>query len=101
MSEVKLMMTWDILEGREEDYFEFHIRKFVPALEELGLKLHEAWLTIYGNGPRLMAEAIIPNVNKANQVLESQAWGDLGMQLNDYVKNFDYKIVPSRSRWQM
>jgi hypothetical protein len=37
--EVKLMMTWDILPGREEEYFEFQIRKFVPALERLGLSL--------------------------------------------------------------
>ena len=45
MADVKLMMTWDILPGREEEYFEFHIRKFVPGLENLGLTLNEAWLT--------------------------------------------------------
>jgi len=50
VSAVKLLMTWDIRPGREEDYFEFHIQKFVPALEKMGLKLSEAWLTVYSDG---------------------------------------------------
>ena len=98
---VKLMMSWDILPGREEDYFEFHIRKFVPALEQLGLSLTEAWLTVYGEGPRLMAEAVIPSLQRANSVLGSTDWQDLGLQLEDFVENFEYKIVPARTRWQM
>ena len=48
-NKVKLMMTWDILPGKEEEYFEFHVRKFVPSLEKMGLTLHEAWLTQYGD----------------------------------------------------
>ena len=98
---VKLMMSWDILPGREEDYFEFHIRKFVPALEQLGLSLTEAWLTVYGEGPRLMAETIIPSMQRANSVLGSTDWQELGIQLEDFVENFEYKIVPARTRWQM
>lgn len=100
-SEVKLMMTWDILPGKEEEYFEFHVREFVPALEQMGLTLHEAWLTQYGDQPRLMVEAIIPNLPRAKNVLSSNEWDDLGMHLYDLVENFDYKLVPNRTRWQM
>lgn len=99
--EVKLMMTWDILPGREEDYFEFHIRQFVPALEKMGLVLHEAWLTQYGDQPRLMVEALVPSLNRARNILVSNDWDNLGMLLQDLVENFDYKVVPNRTRWQM
>jgi hypothetical protein len=99
--EVKLMMTWDILPGREEEYFEFQIRKFVPALERLGLSLHEAWLTVYGDSPRLTVEAVIPSMSQARKVLESNEWDELGNQLDDLVENFDYKLIPNRTRWQM
>ena len=100
-SKVKLMMTWDILPGKEEDYFEFHVRKFIPALENLGLVLHEAWLTQYGDYPRLTVEAVIPNYNRATSVLESEDWNDLGLLLQDLVENFKYKVVPFRTRWQI
>jgi hypothetical protein len=99
--EVKLMMTWDILPGREEDYFEFHIRKFVPTLEQMGLTLHEAWLTQYGDHPRLMVEALVPSLGRARRILGSDEWDNLGLLLHDLVENFNYKLVPSRTRWQM
>ena len=99
--EVKLMMFWDILPGREEDYFEFHVREFVPALEQMGLFLHEAWLTVYGEQPRLMAEAVISNLTRAKRVLTSEEWADLGLQLTDLVENFEYKLIPNRTSWQM
>ena len=99
--EVKLMMFWDILPGREEDYFEFHVREFVPALEQMGLFLHEAWLTVYGEQPRLMAEAVIGSLNRAKSVLGSEEWSELGGQLDDFVENFEYKLIPNRTRWQM
>ena len=101
MASIKLLMSWDILPGREEDYFEFHIRKFVPALEGLGVALSEAWLTVYGEQPRLLAEALIPNVDSARRVLDSSAWSDLGVEMEDLVENFDYKLIPARSGFQM
>jgi len=101
MSGIKLLMTWDIQPGREEDYFEFHIRKFVPALEGLGVALSEAWLTVYGEQPRLLAEAVIPTMDKARSVLGSSAWQDLGLQMQELVDNFDYKLVPARGGFQL
>ena len=100
-AEVKLMMTWDILPGREEEYFEFHIRKFMPILEKMGITLHEAWLTQYGDYPRLTVEALIPSLVRAKNILRSQEWDNLGLLLHDMVENFDYKVVPSRTRWQI
>lgn len=94
-------MSWDILPGREEDYFEFHIRKFVPALEGLGVALSEAWLTVYGEQPRLMAEALIPNLDSARRLLDSSAWEDLGDQMDDLVENFDFKLISARPGFQM
>lgn len=94
-------MTWDIQQGREEDYFEFHIRKFIPALEGLGIALSEAWLTVYGEQPRLLAEAVIPSLDSARKVLDSAGWDDLGTQMENLVENFDYKVVPARSGFQI
>jgi hypothetical protein len=101
MSAVKLLMTWDIQAGREEDYFEFHIRKFVPSLEKLGVALSEAWLTVYGDQPRLLAEAVIPTLDAAKKLLDSNAWEDLGNQMDELVENFDYKVVSAKGGFQI
>lgn len=94
-------MTWDIRSGREEEYFEFHIRKFLPALEKMGLNLSEAWLTVYGEQPRMMAEASLKNLVLAQRILVSSGWQELGAQLDDFVENFDYKVIPATGGFQL
>lgn len=98
---VKLLMTWDILPGKEQEYFEFHIRDFVPALEEIGLILNEAWITVYGTGPKLSAEAVLPNLDNAMSMINSRGWDDLSIQLGDFAENFEYKIIPAKTHWQL
>ena len=70
-------------------------------MEKLGLALSEAWLTVYGEQPRLLAEAKISSLASAREVLDSIGWGDLGDQMEDMVENFEYKVVPARSGFQL
>lgn len=103
MAKMKLMMTWDMLPGHEEEYFEFHIQKFIPTLEHLGVTLHEAWLTVYSENdqPRLMAEGVVNSYAAAQRALGSSEWLELSNQIEDLVENFNYKIIPFRTRWQL
>lgn len=94
-------MTWDILPGREQEYFEFHVREFIPALESIGLNLNEAWITVYGTGPKLSAEAVLPTLDQAVDLINSRGWDDLSMQLDDFAENFDYKVIPAKKSWQI
>ncbi|MCC6957762.1 MAG: hypothetical protein IT316_13270 [Anaerolineales bacterium] len=98
---IKILMTWDILPGREQDYFEFVVRDFIPSMQRMGMEVSDAWFTMYGNQPQILAAAQMPSINSLNKILESPDWRDLTSRLLDYVENFDYKIVQSRSGFQM
>jgi hypothetical protein len=94
-------MTWDILPGKEQEYFEFVVRDFIPGMQRLGLEPSDAWYTLYGNQPQIMAAAQMQSMTALNRVLESGEWNDLTGQLMDYVKDFEYKIVSARAGFQM
>jgi len=98
---VKILMTWDILPGREQDYFEFVVRDWIPGLQRLGIEPSDAWFTMYGNQPQIMAAAQISSFSSLQSVLDSADWKDLTQRLLDYVENFDYKVVQARSGFQM
>ena len=49
---VKLLMTWDIRQGKETNYLEFFTREFAPALVKMGVQPTGAWYTVVGNGPQ-------------------------------------------------
>jgi hypothetical protein len=98
---VKLLLTWDILPGREQEYFEFVVRDFIPTVQRMGMEPSDAWYTMYGNEPQIMAVIQVANLNTLQQVLDSSEWKELAQRLLDYVENFEYKVVQARSGFQM
>lgn len=98
---VKLLMTWDILPGREQEYFEFVVRDFIPGVQRLGMEPSDAWYTMYGSQPQILAAMQMPNVGSLEKILDSSEWGELTQRLLDYVENFKFKIVQARSGFQM
>lgn len=97
---VKLIMTWDILPGREQEYFEFVVQEFIPAMQRMGLQPSEAWFTVYGEGPQITTVALAPSLNMVRSVIHSSAWKDLENRLLEFVTNYRYKIVRARSGFQ-
>lgn len=98
---VKILMTWDILPGREQDYFEFVVRDFVPGMQEMGLQPSDAWYTYYGDHPQIMAAAVVNSKSEMDRVIASDAWIDLTNKLMEYVHDFDYKVIPARGGFQL
>jgi len=98
---VKLLMTWNILPGREQEYFEFVVRDFIPAVQQLGLEMSDAWFTMYGDSPQIMAAAQANSLATIRQVTDSADWHQLTGQLMEYVEDFDYKIVEAKPGFQM
>ena len=96
---VKVLMTWDIGE-RDQEYFEFVIGEFIPGVQRLGLQPSEAWATIYGSYPQIQVGLLAEDATQARQILNSDDWNILQERLFTYVKNFSYKIVPARGRFQ-
>jgi hypothetical protein len=97
---VKLIMTWDIMPEREQEYFEFVVREFIPGVQRLGFELSDAWATVYGSQPQILVCAIIPSRGRAQQLLDSSEWRSLHNQLQDFVQNYDQKIVQATGGFQ-
>jgi hypothetical protein len=96
----KLIMTWDIAPDREQEYFEFVVREFIPGVQRLGFEVSDAWVTVYGNQPQVMVGATLATTSKVKQVLRSSDWKSLNNQLLDFVKNYSQKIVEARGGFQ-
>ncbi len=98
---VKLLMTWDIIPGKEQEYFEFVVREFVPAMQGLGIRPTEAWYTTYGERPQILTGGTAEDLPTMEAVLETEGWATLKDRLLDYVTNFEWKVVQASSGFQM
>lgn len=97
---VKLLMSWDIVPEREQEYFEFVVREFIPGVQRMGFELSDAWATVFGSQPQILVGAVAPTSAKAWQILQSDEWTSLQNQLMDYVHNYNDKIVAMRAGFQ-
>jgi len=98
---VKLLMTWDMVPGQEQDYFEFLVREFVPGLQRLGVQPVEAWYTTYGEGPQMLAAFVAEDRGIMTDALDTEDWGKLKDQLFQFVTNFDSKVVQASGGFQL
>jgi hypothetical protein len=88
-------MHWDIKPGRDQDYFEFVVREWVPGITKLGIQTTGAWYTVYSRGSdaQIMNEAIADDVDTMRRVLQSSEWADLKGRLMEFVSNYRHKVV--------
>jgi hypothetical protein len=98
---VNLLLNWDIRPGAEQEYFEFVVREFIPQVQRLGLEPADAWFTVYGDSPQILAVIKSPDLAQLNRVLDSDDWDSLVNQLMDFVDNYKHKIVEEKPGFQM
>lgn len=100
----KLIMYWDIQKGRDQDYFEFIVREWVPTTARLGLQTIGAWYSVYQRDltqPRIMAEALADDLPAMRRILNSPEWADIQRKLADYVEKYSHKVVEATGDFQL
>lgn len=95
------MMTWDIKPGLEDKYFVFITQEFPNALRESGLRLTDAWYTVYGDWPQVRMGFLSENLLFLEIFLNSAAWLMLKEKLQGYILDYKQKIVAARAGFQM
>lgn len=99
--QVKLLMTWDIKPGQDQEYFEFLVREWVPSITRLGMEPTESWFTTYGDCPQIMMGGLTKNLEAMKRILASDEWQNLHSRLLEYVKDYNHKIVRATGGFQL
>lgn len=97
---VKLIMTWNIMPEREQEYFEFVVREFIPGVQRMGFELSDAWATVFGGRPQILVGAVLPTVHEARTLMKSPDWDSLYHKLLDYVEDYQQKLVEAHGGFQ-
>ncbi len=98
---VKLLMSWDIKPGVEQEYFEFVVREFVPGITKLGIQPTEAWYTVYGNCPQILTAGVAETSQEIRQAMATEDWQALEEKLETYVDNLEKKVIRAGGGFQL
>jgi len=98
---VKLLITYDINENTVEEYRQFVLGEFLPAVQRMGLAVTEVWHTAYGDYPDHQTELVSRDEDTMKRILGSEEWADLESQLSEYVSGFERKVLPYKQGFQI
>ncbi len=96
-----VVLTYDVMPEQEEEYYRFALGEFVPGLQGLGLYLARAWHTAYGDYPLRQSEFVAEDLATIRKALSSDVFRRLEDRLQEYVINYDRKIVPFNEGFQL
>ena len=85
---VRLLMQWDIRDGRENEFSEFMVRELAPRLMHLGIEPNEVLYTTYGEGPQMLTIGAVESKEKLADILQSPEWLRLQEKLMTFVINY-------------
>jgi hypothetical protein len=98
---IKLLMTWNIKPDRESEYMEFVMREFGLGMMRAGLQPSDAWYTMYGEGPQVLAGGVTETLGKMYEILSSKEWQELEAKLQTFVNDYKRRIVEATSGFQL
>lgn len=96
----KMIVTYDLLPGDRDSYYQFVMGELVPALQDMKVYMTEAWHTGYGNHPLRMMSFVAEEYTTIQDLLESTRWRELESQLQMYVENYTRKVIEYRRGFQ-
>lgn len=98
---LKILMSWDIVPNKEKDFLEFLLQDFTPAVQKLGIQPTDAWLTVYGRGPQVLAGGIMDDDEAVFALLASDAWRELEERLLKMVTNYQRRVIQAEGGFQL
>lgn len=96
----KMIISYDVLPNNHDNYYQFILGEMVPAMQEMGVYMTEAWHTAYGEYPIRMVSFVAEDIDTIHSMLDSSRWHELENRLMSYIRNYTRKIVEYRQGFQ-
>ena len=98
---LKLLLSYQVSQEKQQEYHQFVMGRYLPAMQSMGFQMSEAWHTAYGNVPNRLIGLVCNDEEAMNELLESESWDSLIEQLGELVTDLDYKFIPYRGGFQL
>jgi hypothetical protein len=90
---IKLVFSWNIKSEETREYFEFIVNEFAPKIMRMGIRLTEAWYTVYGSGPQIIMPGVATDRGTLESAMQNEEWLALIARLQYFVSDYKCRIV--------
>lgn len=97
----KLILSWDVKKEFVTQYSEFMVSEFIPRIQRLGIEEIQFWYTAFGDCEEILATGIVSSLDKLETIQASEEWETMSERLNEFVGDYQEKIVAATEGFQI
>lgn len=101
MTGFKLLLSYDVRPENVQEYYRFMLGRYVPVMQAMGLEMSDAWHTAYGDQPNRLVGFVAQDEETMADVLDNETWTSLNQELQRFVVDFSYKVIPYEEGFQI
>ena len=90
---IKFNQMWNVQSHRKEEYDQFVINEYFPVLGELGISVAGEWEVLLGDGPGIILEGRVSDINSLIRNLQSKKFQSATRELKQYIVNYRSRIL--------
>lgn len=95
---IKVMISYDMQQGKEQECQEYLVNKLAPGLGRLGFRFSDVWYTIWGGTPQILGGGELDDMGKAQEIFASDEWDRMRAELAPMTDNFKLRVVRAREQ---
>ena len=92
---LKVVISYDMQEGKEQDCQEYLVNNLAPGLAKMGFQMSDVWYTVWGKPPQITSGGEIDDVDQARGIFLSSDWERLAEGMEEITSNFQVRLVRS------
>jgi len=85
---VKFIQVWDVESNKKAEYESFISQEYYPNIEKLGISVAGEWAVILGEGPGIICEGRIQDIEHLARILQSKKFRKARSELRKYVHHY-------------
>ncbi len=90
---IKYTQMWNVRTNKKDEYDKFVINEYFPVLNELGISVAGEWEVLIGDGPEMICEGRVTDINNLITNLQSKKFQNANRLLKQYIENFRSRIL--------
>jgi len=93
MNMLKVKITYDMREGREQEAQDYLVNKLAPGLAKLGVRVSDVWYTVWGSSPQITSGGEVEDLDKVRTIFSSREWLKLAEGMQELTTNFKVQVT--------
>jgi hypothetical protein len=94
---IKVLFSYDMQDGKEQECQDFLANKIAPTLAEMGFRVTDVWYTVWGSSPQILGGGEVDSLDDARRIFQSDRWHSLESKLADMTENLKVRVVNSEN----